>query len=168
MIAKTLIPLALANALLVSAPAVPDLLKAPPAIINETISMQTGLYVRTGGVGDLKHGDIIAMPMNQNAKDYLRDRLGYPDDTLLLKRVVALPGETVCRHAGTVTVPGRQAHAERRDSRGTLLPFWTGCHTLLPTEVFVLGDHPASFDSRYFGPVRIIALSGTYREVVSW
>ena len=168
MIAKTLIPLALANALLVSAPAVPDLLKAPPAIINETISMRTGLYVRTGGVGDLKHGDIIAMPMNQNAKDYLRDRLGYLADTMLLKRVVALPGETVCRHAGTVTVPGRQVHAERRDSQGTLLPFWTGCHTLLPTEVFVLGDHPASFDSRYFGPVRISALSGTYREVVSW
>lgn len=168
MIAKTLIPIALANALLVSAPAVPDLLKAPPAIINETISMQTGLYVRTGGVGDLKHGDIIAMPMNQNAKDYLRDRMGYPADTMLLKRVVALPGETVCRQAGTVTVPGRQVHAERRDSQGTLLPFWTGCHTLLPTEVFVLGDHPASFDSRYFGPVRISALSGTYREVVSW
>jgi type IV secretory pathway protease TraF len=165
---SAIISLVIGNALIASAPAVPGLVANPPAIINETISMQKGLYLRTGGVGDLQHGDIIAMPMNQNARDYLGDRLGYPKDTMLLKRVVALPGETVCRQAGTVTVPGRQVRAERRDSQGTLLPFWTGCHTLLSTEVFVLGDHPASFDSRYFGPVRVSTLSGTYREVLSW
>lgn len=165
---SALLHLLIANALLASAPALPELVANPPAIINETISMQKGLYVRTGGVGELKHGDIIAMPMNQNAKDYLVGRLGYPADTKLIKRVVALSGETVCRQAGTVTVPGRAVHADRRDSQGTLLPFWVGCHTLLPTEVFLLGDHPSSFDSRYFGPVLKRDLSGTYQEVLSW
>lgn len=165
---SAIIPLVLGNALIALSPAVPGLVANPPAIINETISMQEGIYVRTGGVSDLQHGDVIAMPMNRSAKDYLSNRLGYPADTMLIKRVVALPGETVCRHAGIVTVPGRQVRAERRDSEGTLLPFWTGCHRLLSTEVFVLGDHPASFDSRYFGPVRVSTLSGTYREVLSW
>lgn len=165
---SALVSIVVANALLASAPALPELVANPPAIINETISMQKGLYVRSGGVGDLKHGDIIAMPMNQNAKDYLVGRLGYPADTMLIKRVVALPGETVCRQAGTVTVHGRAVHADRRDSQGTLLPFWVGCHTLLPTEVFLLGDHPSSFDSRYFGPVLKRDLSGTYQEVISW
>jgi type IV secretory pathway protease TraF len=165
---SALLHLVIANALLASAPALPELVANPPAIINETISMQKGLYVRTGGVGDLKHGDIIAMPMNQNAKDYLGDQLGYPADTMLLKRVAALPGETVCREAGTVTVPGRVVHADRRDRKGGLLPFWVGCHTLLPTEVFLLGDHLSSFDSRYFGPVLKRDLSGTYQEVISW
>ena len=157
-----------ANALLASAPALPELVANPPAIINETTSMQKGLYVRISGVGELKHGDVIAMPMNQSAKDYLGSQLGYPADTMLLKRVVALPGETVCREAGTVTVPGRAVHADLRDSQGSLLPFWVGCHTLLPTEVFLLGDHPASFDSRYFGPVLKRDLSGTYQEVIAW
>ncbi len=165
---SALVSIVVANALLASAPALPELVANPPAIINETISMQKGLYVRTGGVGDLKHGDIIAMPMNQNAKDYLGSQLGYPADTMLIKRVVALPGETVCRRAGTVTVHGRAVRADRRDSQGTLLPFWVGCHTLLPTEVFLLGDHPSSFDSRYFGPVLKRDLSGTYQEVISW
>ncbi|WP_395777588.1 S26 family signal peptidase [Aquidulcibacter sp.] len=165
---SALVSIVVANALLASAPALPELVANPPAIINETISMQKGLYVRTGGVGELKHGYIIAMPMNQNAKDYLVGRLGYPADTMLIKRVVALPGETVCRQAGTVTVRGRAVHADRRDSQGTLLPFWVGCHTLLPTEVFLLGDHPSSFDSRYFGPVLKRDLSGTYQEVISW
>lgn len=63
---------------------------------------------------------------------------------------------------------GRALHADRRDSQGTLLPFWIGCHTLLPTEVFLLGDHPSSFDSRYFGPVLKRDLTGTYQEVISW
>jgi type IV secretory pathway protease TraF len=165
---SALLHLAIANALLASAPALPELVANPPAIINETISMQRGLYVRAGGVAELKHGDIIAMPMNQNAKDYLGDQLGYPADTMLLKRVVALPGETVCRQAGTVTLPGRAIHADRRDSQGILLPFWVGCHTLLSTEVFLLGYHPSSFDSRYFGPVLRRDLSGTYQEVISW
>lgn len=165
---SALLHLVIANALLASAPALPELVPNPPAIINETISMHKGLYVRTGGVSNLKHGDIIAMPMNQNAKDYLGSKLSYPADTMLIKRVVALPGETVCRQAGTVTVPGRTVHAERRDSQGNLLPFWVGCHTLLPTEVFLLGDHPSSFDSRYFGPVLKRDLSGTYQEVISW
>ena len=165
---SALLHLMIANALLASAPALPELVANPPAIINETISMQKGLYVRTGGASDLKHGDIIAMPMNENAKDYLAGRLGYPADTMLLKRVAALPGETVCREADTVTVRGRAVHADRRDSRGTLLPFWVGCHILLPTEVFLLGDHPSSFDSRYFGPVLRRELSGTYQEVISW
>ena len=165
---SALVSIVIANALLASAPALPELVANPPAIINETISMQKGLYVRIGGVGELKHGDIIAMPMNQNAKDYLGSKLGYPADTMLLKRVAALPGETACREAGRVSVPRRAVHANRRDSQGTLLPLWVGCHTLLPTEVFLLGDHPSSFDSRYFGPVLRRDLSGSYQEVISW
>jgi type IV secretory pathway protease TraF len=163
-----LMSLVAVNTLLASAPALKERLANPPAIINETISMRKGLYVRTGGTGTLRHSDIIAMLMNPSAQAYLGDRLGYPADTMLLKRVVALPGETVCRHDGRVTVPGREVLAKSSDSQGNALPTWVGCRTLKPTEVFVLGVHPASFDSRYFGPVPIHSLSGTYREVISW
>jgi type IV secretory pathway protease TraF len=165
---SAIVSLVITNVLLTSAPVLHQLVKAPPVIINETVSMKKGLYVWSGDTHALKHGDIVAMPMNERARDYLVAKLGYPTDTMLLKRVAALPGETVCRHGEAVTAPKRAVLAERRDSAGSILPSWEGCHTLLPTEIFLLGDHSASFDSRYFGPVLTAEISGTYKEFRPW
>ena len=33
------------------------------------------------------------------------------------------------------------------------MPDWHGCHILTEQTVFLLQDHPQSFDGRYFGPV---------------
>jgi len=35
-------------------------------------------------------------------------------------------------------------------------------------ELFVLGDTPGSFDSRYFGPIRRAQVEGVYRETLTW
>jgi type IV secretory pathway protease TraF len=160
--------IALAQGLLVASTALPDAIQNPPIIINETISMAKGAYVRTGDARSLKRGDIIAMQMNTPARDYLGDKLGYPKDTMLIKRVAGLSGDVMCRHGTTVTINARTIHAARRDTSGVFLPYWSGCHVLLPNEVFLLGDHPGSFDSRYFGPVIKAELSGTYKAVMTW
>ena len=52
--------------------------------------------------------------------------------------------------------------------RGAALPAWRECRILAPDEVFLLGDTPGSFDSRYFGPVRRSDVVGVYREVLTW
>lgn len=140
----------------------------PPAIINETASMAKGVYVRVGDAHGLGHGDVVAMPMNPAARAYLGGQLGYPSDTQLIKRVAGLPGDMVCRTGSTVTVAGVQVQARARDGQGNQLVSWSGCHRLRGGEVFLLGDHAASFDSRYFGPTSISALHGTYRAVLSW
>ncbi len=163
-----LITLVTCNGLLLAQSFAPDQKNAPLAIINETPSMQKGLYVRTGDAHDLKRGEIVAMPMPTSAKDYLVDKLGYPADTLLIKRVAALPGDIVCRQTDTVTVAGKTLQANARDRHDNALPDWQGCHKLSNEEIFIQGDHPGSFDSRYFGPVSRQALSGTYRQVLSW
>ena len=160
--------IALAQGLLIARAALPDAIQNPPIIFNETISMAKGAYVRTGDAQSLKRGDIIAMPMNAPARDYLGDKLGYPKDTMLIKRVAGLSGDVMCRHGTTVTINAQSVHAARRDSGGNLLPYWNGCHVLLPNEVFLLGDHASSFDSRYFGPVTKSELSGTYKAVMTW
>jgi type IV secretory pathway protease TraF len=165
---SAIVSLVITNVLLTSAPVLHQLVKAPPVIINETASMKKGLYVWSGDTHALKHGDIVAMPMNERARDYLVAKLGYPTDTMLLKRVAALPGETVCRHGEAVTAPKRAVRSEHKDSTSSILPSWEGCHTILPTEIFLLGDHPASFDSRYFGPVLTAEISGTYKELRPW
>jgi type IV secretory pathway protease TraF len=160
--------IALAQGLLIASAALPDAIQNPPIIINETISMAKGAYVRTGVAKNLKRSDIIAMPMNKPAKDYLGEKLGYPKDTMLIKRVAGLSGDVMCRHGIQVTINAQTVQAARRDSGGVILPYWTGCHVLLPNEVFLLGEHASSFDSRYFGPVPKAELSGTYKAVMTW
>ena len=160
--------IALANGLLIASAALPETIQNPPIIINETISMAKGAYVRTGNLDHLEVGDIIAMPMNASAKAYLGDRLGYPEDTMLIKRVAGLSGDTMCREGATVTINVKSVRASLKDTMGNDLPTWRGCHTLLPGEIFLLGDHPSSFDSRYFGAVTRQELSGTYKAVMTW
>jgi signal peptidase I len=160
--------IALANGLLIASAALPEAIHNPPVIINETISMAKGAYVRTGDLGHLEVGDIIAMPMNASAKAYLGDKLGYPADTMLIKRIAGISGDAVCRDGATVTINGKSVQASLKDTMGNELPTWSGCRSLLSGEVFLIGDHPSSFDSRYFGAVTRGELSGTYKEVMTW
>ncbi|MCH4267313.1 MAG: S26 family signal peptidase [Brevundimonas sp.] len=135
------------------------------ALINESPSLARGLYVRTGE--KLSPGAIVAVPQTEAARPYL-ERLGMPADLLLLKRVVALGGERVCAADEGVMAPGRRAPRLERDRRGMDLPAWRECRALEPDELFLLGDTPGSFDSRYFGPVRRSDVVGVYREVLTW
>jgi signal peptidase I len=166
--ASIFLNIALAQGLLIASAALPAVIQNPPIIINETISMAKGAYVRAGDAQSLKRGDIIAMPMNARAKAYLGEKLGYPKDTMLIKRVAGLSGDVICRHGTTVTINAQSVQTARRDSGGNLLPYWSGCDVLLPNEVFLLGDHAGSFDSRYFGPVTKSEMSGTYKAVMTW
>ena len=166
--AGPLLMILLVQSLFVANSTMPELKTKPAVILNETASMAKGLYVRLGEVADLKRGDIIAMPMNSTARNYLVKKLGYPEDTMLIKRVAGLSGDLVCRYNSVVTINQRTLVAARSDRQGTPLPAWYGCRTLSTNEVFILGDHPSSFDSRYFGSISKVELAGIYRAVVTW
>jgi signal peptidase I len=159
---------ALVQSMFVANSALPDLRTKPPVILNETASMAKGVYVRLGEVADLKRGDIIAMPMNATSRNYLVKKLGYPDDTMLIKRVAGISGDVMCRQETAVTIGNKAVIAALMDRHGNSLPTWGGCRVLLPNEVFLLGDHASSFDSRYFGPVTKDELVGIYRAAVTW
>jgi conjugative transfer signal peptidase TraF len=165
---NSLTPLIVANlglAILASAPAFLD---HPPFINNETVSMAKGIYAYTDNANAIKRKDIVALKMTIGANAYLVDELGYPKRTLLIKRVAGLSGDVICRHGMRVTVNAQTVNAQSKDRFGNLLPVWDGCAVLLPNQVFLLGDHPSSFDSRYFGPVTKEQLLGTYRGVLTW
>jgi signal peptidase I len=163
-----LLMILLVQSLFVANAALPELKTKPPVILNETPSMARGAYVRVGEVAELKRGDIIALPMNSASRNYLVKKLGYPKDTMLIKRVAGLAGDLVCRRDSQVTINKRTLVAARSDRQGNLLPAWNGCRVLSSDEVFLLGDHPASFDSRYFGPVSRSELAGLYRAAITW
>jgi type IV secretory pathway protease TraF len=57
----------------------------------------------------------------------------------MLKRVAALPGQTVCRDGRMITVDGTDlAETLDRDRRGRPLPVWQGCQRIGVGEVFLM------------------------------
>jgi len=86
----------------------------------------------------------------------------------LIKRIVALSGDTICMDGNEVQLNGH-AFVQRlnRDRRGRILPHWSGCRTLTAKQLFpVMQRVPDSFDGRYFGPLPISAIEG--RMVPIW
>lgn len=125
---------------------------APRLVWNASTSVPTGLY----GVvqGSPRIGD-VALAALPSAIALLAARRGYlPQRVFLLKPVIAIAGDRVCRLGAHIFVRGEFAALARlSDEAGQPLPVWSGCHLLVAGEVFLLADHPDSFDSRYFGPL---------------
>lgn len=136
------------------------------AVINETPSLPRGLYVRVPAARP-ERGAVVALAPPPTTQAYLAG-LGMPQRARLLKRIAATGGDQVCARDGRLEAPGRRVAVRSRDHRGVPLPAWTACGPLAPGEVFLLGDSPDSFDSRYFGPVRQAELDGVFRPVLTW
>ncbi|NTG28742.1 S26 family signal peptidase [Agrobacterium rhizogenes] len=127
---------------------------APRLIWNATASTPTGLYALRP-VGQLHAMDLVAVKPPEPVASFLADGGFLPKDVPLLKHVMALPGQTVCRTGDAVTVDGiAVGDARDRDHLGRPLPSWSGCHMLGPTEIFLMNPSvPDSLDGRYFGPL---------------
>jgi len=134
---------------------------APVLVWNVSGSAPIGLYhVQPAGVLVVTML-VLAMPPEPLASSLARG--GYlPHGVPLLKRILALPGQWVCRDKLIISVDGVSVGAAReRDRRGRALPDWHGCRTIANGEVFLMNwDEPASLDSRYFGPISTSAIIG--------
>ncbi len=139
---------------------------APLLLVNETHSVPAGLY-RRATAAPLQVGSLVVLSPPPAAKTYLAG-LGAAPDLRLLKRVAALRGQRVCGTDGRLLTPSRMVDVPERDRRGVRLRAWNACRRLRSDELFVLGDSPTSFDSRYFGPVPLASIEAIYREVLTW
>jgi conjugative transfer signal peptidase TraF len=104
---------------------------------------------------------VLAVPPEPLARSLAQ--AGYlPRGIPLLKRILAVPGQSVCRDKLIITVDGVEVGTAReRDRRGRSLPTWQGCRAIANGEVFLMNwDEPASLDSRYFGPLPTSAIIG--------
>jgi conjugative transfer signal peptidase TraF len=125
---------------------------APALLWNASASVATGLY-QLASQQPLKGAlAVIRLP---EPFETLAETRGYlRAGALLIKPIAAGAGDTVCRDGLVVTINGRvAARASTADPAGRLLPSWSGCFRLAPTDIFVVSHEPGSFDSRYFGPV---------------
>jgi conjugative transfer signal peptidase TraF len=120
-----------------------------------------GLY-RIDPSNRLAITDLVAVRAPEPLAGFLAERGYLPRSVPLLKRVAALPGQTVCRVEVAVTVDGiAMGEALARDRFGRTLPVWQGCRVVAPDELFLMNfDVRDSFDGRYFGPVARAAVIG--------
>lgn len=133
----------------------------PRLVWNASESAPTGLYaVRSASV--LVAGDLVVAHPPEELAVFLAARSYLPPGIPLIKRVVAVPGQTVCRNAFLVTVDGRTLGAAREQDRmGRSLPVWQGCRVVAAGEVFLMNRNvPDSLDGRYFGPLPVSTIIG--------
>ncbi|BBN87990.1 S26 family signal peptidase [Azospira sp. I09] len=110
---------------------------------------------------------IVLVPLPAEAVALAAQRGYLPTRVPLLKRIGAIAPQEVCIIGRSVRIDGVPVAAVLPADRfGRPLPSWQQCRRLEPDELFLLSvTNPASFDSRYFGPVRASAVLGVAHPV---
>jgi conjugative transfer signal peptidase TraF len=139
----------------------------PVYVWNASDSAPLGLY-RLQPVDSLFVTELVAVLPPEPLATFLAEGGYLPRGVPMLKRVLALPGQTVCRNGLTIVVDGiKLGEARDRDGRGRPLPIWQGCRVVARDDVFLMNWQSAdSLDSRYFGPLPASAVIG--RAVPVW
>ena len=134
---------------------------APRLIWNASASVPIGLYT-VRPAGPLHVDELLVVMPPEPLATFLDERRYLPLGVPLLKHVLALPGQTVCRSDRTITVDGvTVGDALDRDHLGRPLPVWHGCRVVGAGNVFLMnwqsGD---SLDGRYFGSLPTTTVVG--------
>ncbi|MDC6282727.1 S26 family signal peptidase [Ralstonia pseudosolanacearum] len=146
----------------------------PRLTYNPSDSVAVGWYRldpldhRAGSLpSPLPVNSIVLVPLPGEAAALAAQRGYLPTRVPLLKRVGAIAPQEVCVAGGIVSINGVPSAAVlRADRLGRPLPSWQQCRRLEPGELFLLSvTNPASFDSRYFGPVAASTVIGVAHPV---
>lgn len=146
----------------------------PRLTYNPSDSVAVGWYRvdpldrRAGALpSPLSVNSIVLVPLPAEASALAAQRGYLPTRVPLLKRVGAIAPQEVCIAGGIVRIDGVPSVAVlRADRLGRPLPSWQQCRRLESGELFLLSvKNPASFDSRYFGPVSESTVIGVAHPV---
>jgi type IV secretory pathway protease TraF len=137
---------------LLAATALLSLITARPVprfLWNASESVPIGLY-RLQPTDQSFVTELVAIEPPEPFATFLADGRFLPRGIPMLKRVLALPGQTLCREELGITVDKTEMGvAGEHDSRGRPLPVWQGCHVVADGEVFLMNWQSAdSLDGR--------------------
>lgn len=138
----------------------------PRLIWNASASVPIGLYsVRPAA--PLQIAELVVVAPPKPLADFLDQRRYLPRGVPMLKHILALPGQTVCRRDHTIIVDGTPVgDALANDRRGRPLPVRCGCRQVPIGEVFLMNRQSEdSFDGRYFGPLPAAVIVGRAHPV---
>lgn len=137
----------------------------PHLVYNPSSSVPVGWYriePLPHQPNQLRVGSIVLVHLPAEAAALAAQRGYLPLHVPLLKRVGAVAPQRACITGQVVLIDGHTAAtALSVDRSGRPLHGWSQCRRLQADEVFLLSEtNPASFDSRYFGPVRTADVIG--------
>jgi conjugative transfer signal peptidase TraF len=141
--------------------------QSPKRLIwNASESVPIGLY-RLRPLRKLAVTDLVAVQPPEPLATSLSEGGYLPRGIPMLKRILALPGQTVCRDHLTIAVDDiALGQARERDGHGRLLPVWQGCRVVADGEVFLMNWQSAdSLDGRYFGVLPATVIIGRAEPV---
>ena len=140
--------------------------RTPRLIYNASDSVPVGWY-RVESPDALHVGGIVLARL-PSAPAAFAARRGYlPMRIPLLKRIGAMAPQVVCVRDGIVSIDSIPVAVTLfLDGSGRRLTAWPQCRRLRADELFLLSTtNPASFDSRYFGPVSASTVIGQARPL---
>ena len=128
---------------------------------NATASAPIGLYA-IESADRLTAPELVAVMPPEPLAAFMIQRGYIGDGVPLLKRVVGLPSQRVCRIGRAITVDRvAMGAALDHDRIGRDLPVWQGCRVIAPGELFLMNSAARdSLDGRYFGPLPASAVVG--------
>nr|WP_244440703.1 S26 family signal peptidase [Bradyrhizobium oligotrophicum] len=124
----------------------------PVLIWNASDSVPIGLYLVQPVQRWVTSEIVVVLPQGVLA-GWLADAGYLPNGVPMLKRILALPGQSVCRREHVILIDGVEAGvAQESDRHGRPLPDWQGCRTIGDDELFLMNrQSDSSLDGRYFG-----------------
>lgn len=143
----------LATALAAAGVGYPGLTPMPIKLIwNASASAPIGLYTIDFD-GPFEVTDLVAVDAPEPLATFLAERGYLRRGVPLMKRILGVSGQTVCRSNLTITVDDVEVGAAlERDRAGRALPVWQGCRRIATGEVFLMNwEVRDSLDGRYFG-----------------
>jgi len=138
-------------------------------VYNPSDSVPRGWY-RIVPPDSLHVGSIVLARLPAGAAALAAQRGYLPEHIPLLKRIGAMSPQQVCIEKHIVRINGKLVAGIRTaDGRGRPLSAWQQCRPLRDGELFLLSaTNPASFDSRYFGPIAVSAVIGSAQPLWTW
>ncbi|NTF47063.1 S26 family signal peptidase [Rhizobium rhizogenes] len=130
-------------------------------IWNATASAPVGLYtVEPADVIEVP--ELVAVLPPEPLAQFMVARGYVGRGVPLLKRVLGVPGQRVCRIGRTITVDAiEMGEAFERDRMGRDLPTWQGCRVIAEGQLFLMNwEVRDSLDGRYFGALPASAVIG--------
>lgn len=137
--------------------------------LNLTPSEPVGIYRLVAGGAE--RGALVWLQQPAGPQASVLHRYA-PANIPLIKRVAAIPGDTVELERSGVRIDGTlwpDSKPLRRDAeRHALRAFPFGIYNVTAGQLWVMSQHPRGIDSRYFGPVPVSSVISRLTPVITW